>query len=89
MPALTGALVTVVVPEGPEMGVGPAAASVQSAGVAVAPVVPLSTCLTRVRLAGWSSLVNVQAPSSFAFRVSVDVARGAWTSTRQSIETRL
>ena len=48
VPALTSASVTVAEPDVPEIGVGPEAESVQSVAVAVAPVVPLSTSLTRV-----------------------------------------
>ena len=50
---------TAGVPDVPLSGVGPAAASVQSAGVAVAPVVPLSTCLTSVSCGATAVLVIV------------------------------
>ena len=42
------------------IGVGPVAVSVQFDGTAVAPVVPLLTTLTRLRVAGWSSLLILQ-----------------------------
>ena len=48
VPTWTAALVTVAAPDVPLIGVGPAADNVQAVGGAVAPVVPLSTTLTRV-----------------------------------------
>ena len=87
MPALTAALVTVAEPDVPEIGVGPAAARVQAVGVVVAPVVPLSTCLTRVRWPPWSSFVKTQVPISLALSVRVVVCRGAPSSMVQSIES--
>ena len=59
MPALTGAAVTPAEPVAPEIGVGPAAASVQAVGTAVPPL-SLVTVLTSVRRAGWSLLLIVQ-----------------------------
>ena len=50
---------------------GPVAVRVQSWGWAVAPVVPLSTVLTRVRVAGWAVLVMVQIALSPGSRVTV------------------
>ena len=60
MPTATGTAVTAGVPDTPLSGVGPAAASVQLAGVAVPPVVPLSTCLTRVSCGAMAVFVIVQ-----------------------------
>ena len=61
---------TAGVPEMPDSGVGPAAASVQSAGVAVAPVVPLSTTFTSVRVGPTAVLVIVQVARSPAASVT-------------------
>jgi hypothetical protein len=63
VPAFTGWSVTAGEFPAPVTGVGPAALRFQSAGPKVAPVVPLSTTLTRVRVAGWSSLLMLQTTS--------------------------
>ena len=60
MPTCTGAFVTAAEPVAPLIGVGPAALSVQSVGTALAPVVPLSTTLTRVSVGATAWLVMVQ-----------------------------
>ena len=67
---------TAAVPEVPLSGVGPAAARVQSAGVAVAPEEPLSTCLTSVSCGATAVLVIRQvtlAPEATATLLPVTV----------------
>ena len=58
VPAFTWALVTGADPVVPEIGVGPAAASVHAAGRALPPL-SFVTVFTSVRCAGWSSLLIV------------------------------
>jgi hypothetical protein len=87
VPALTSASVTVTDPDVPLIGVGPEADRVQSSGAAGAPVVPLSTSLTRVRRPGWSSFVNTHTASSPPLSVIVVVSRGARFSTVHTIDT--
>ena len=50
---------------------GPVATNVQSVGVAIAPVVPLSTTLTRVSLGPTAVLVIVQVARSPAASVTL------------------
>ena len=61
VPALTPALVTAPDPVVPEIGVGPAADSVQSVGIAVPPKV-FVTVFSSVSCAGTSTLIKVQLP---------------------------
>ena len=56
---MTGTAVTASDPVAPVIVVGPAADSVHAVGTAVPPL-SLVTVLTRVSVAGWSSLVIVQ-----------------------------
>ena len=66
-----------VSPVTPVMVAGPAAESVQSVAVAVAPVVPLSTTLTNVNSGAIAVLVIVHvadSPSTNVTELSVEVA---------------
>ena len=79
MPALTAALVTAAEPVAPVIGVGPAAARVHAVGTAVPPL-SLVTVLTKVSVAGLSTLVNVQVAVSSGFNAS-SMTRGSPDTT--------
>ena len=59
MPALTAAAVTAAAPSMPVIVLGPVAVRVNAVSSAVPPL-SLTTVLSNVSVAGWSSLVTVQ-----------------------------